>query len=172
MKKPIRGFEGLYEVDDCGNVYSLRKGIVLKPHFLDKGYAQYALSKNGKRKLILGHRLVAEAFIENPNNYPIINHKDENKQNNNSDNLEWCTYSYNSNYGSMVEYHKQNDCWKKGVEATKKPVYQMLNGKVINEFESLMEASRKTNTNYSCISACCKGNRKKSNKFEWKYKEV
>ena len=68
MRRPVDGFEGLYEVDVGGNVYSLRKGIILKPNILKTGYAQYSLRKNGKRVLVLGHRLVAAAFLANPNN--------------------------------------------------------------------------------------------------------
>lgn len=65
-----------------------------------QGYPRITVKVNGKRKNVSIHRLVAETFIPNPNNYPIINHKDENKQNNNVDNLEWCTYKYNNDYGT------------------------------------------------------------------------
>lgn len=171
MRKAIKGFEGLYEVDVGGNVYSLRKGIRLKPNILNSGYAQYCLNKNGKRLLVLGHRLVAEQFIPNPNNYPIVNHKDENKLNNAVENLEWCTYSYNLTYGSLRDKHKAPSFWSYGVEKSKKPVLQIQNNQIINCFESVSEAGRKTNTNISDISQCCLGNRKRANKFKWKFKE-
>lgn len=171
MQKPIKGFEGLYEVDIGGNVYSLRNGKVLKPNILRTGYAQYSLQRNGKRTLILGHRIVAEAFLPNPNNYPIVNHKDENKSNNAVENLEWCTHSYNSKYGAIGEKHKKIEYWGKGVEASKKPVLQIKDEIVINCFNSITEASKKTKTNLSSISQCCMGKRKKANKYEWKFKE-
>ena len=107
--KPVVGYEGLYEVSNTGQVRSLDKydsinrfyeGRILKL-FADRlGYLKVGLSSNGKTKKYLVHRLVAEAFIPNPNNFPIINHKDENPSNDNVDNLEWCNAKYNSNYGT------------------------------------------------------------------------
>jgi hypothetical protein len=72
--------------------------IIKKPSKLPKGYLRLGLCKNGKIKYYSIHRLVAEAFIPNPNNYPCVNHKDENVQNNNVENLEWCTHKQNNNY--------------------------------------------------------------------------
>lgn len=76
------------------------KDKIIKGSVDRDGYIVYCLTFNGKHKWVTGHRLVAEAFISNPNNYPIINHKDEDKTNNCVDNLEWCTYEYNNNYGT------------------------------------------------------------------------
>jgi hypothetical protein len=110
--KPIPGYEGYYEVSNTGKVRSLTRTVImkdgkprpikgreLKPK-INNGYPTVNLSKNGTVKTIRIHRLVALTFIPNPDNLPIINHKDENKQNNNVNNLEWCTYEYNNNYGN------------------------------------------------------------------------
>lgn len=103
--KDIKGYENLYQVSNLGNVLSLRRNIILKPRKNNKGYLQLNLSKEGKIKMFLVHRLVAETFIDNPNNYPIINHKDENPSNNHDDNLEWCSNKYNIQYskGTKIE---------------------------------------------------------------------
>jgi len=98
-RKPIKGYEGYYEVDSQGNVYSCktnrarRKGI-LKPHEKN-GYLAVNLILNGKTKHYYIHRLVAEAFIPNPDSLREVNHKDTNKHNNCVDNLEWCDRRYN-----------------------------------------------------------------------------
>ena len=113
--KDIEGYEGLYEVSSYGRVrslgqfvnhnyggYAYRKGRILKPGLGSKKYLSVTLSKNGIQKQYSVHRLVAQAFIPNINNLPIINHKDENKLNNCVDNLEWCDYKYNVNYGNRL----------------------------------------------------------------------
>lgn len=114
--KTIPGYEGLYEVSSYGRVRSvdryvkylngmihLHKGKVLSPGIRSDGYLQVSLCCNGKYKTISVHRLIAQTFLPNPDNLPMINHKDEDKTNNNVDNLEWCTAKYNSNYGTSIE---------------------------------------------------------------------
>lgn len=116
--KPIEGYEGLYEVSDFGRIRSLQrtttvkgkegklyarthKAKILAQTFDGRNYyLQVSLSKNGKNKKLLVHRLVAKAFIENPLFLPEVNHIDEDKTNNFAENLEWCTHKYNNNYGS------------------------------------------------------------------------
>ena len=93
--KPISGYDGLYEVSNIGNVRSIKKGIILKPATNKFGYQIVGLSKNGKRKEGKVHRLVAKAFIDNPDNKKQVNHKDGNKKNNSVDNLEWVTNQEN-----------------------------------------------------------------------------
>lgn len=110
--RPIVGYEGLYEVSSYGRVRSLDKydsmnrfyeGRILKL-FADRlGYLRAQLYSNSKRKSFLVHRLVAEAFIPNPDNLPQVNHIDENPSNDNVDNLEWCSAKYNSNYGTRID---------------------------------------------------------------------
>ena len=107
--RDIEGYEGLYQVSNLGRVKSLNcrghKGCIgiLTPRFDGKGYEMVALYKEGKARNTKVHRLVAQAFIPNPNNYPQVNHKDEDKTNNCVDNLEWCDTQYNNTYGTRIE---------------------------------------------------------------------
>ena len=106
--KDISGYEGLYQVSNLGDVRSLnyrRNGELklLKQATNKQGYKQISLYKNGKIKTYKVHRLVAIAFIPNPNNLPVVNHKDENPSNNNVNNLEWCTVAYNNTYGTRTK---------------------------------------------------------------------
>lgn len=108
--KPVVGYEGLYEVSSQGNVKSVKywKERMLKPHCMN-GYLLVRLSKNGKSKNYLIHRLVASAFIPNPDpeNFNIVNHMDECKTNNCMDNLEWCDHKHNMNWGTIQERRRQ-----------------------------------------------------------------
>lgn len=111
MRKSIKGLEELYEIDDKGNVYALprikrtptteflSKERKLKPYNNGYGYMLVDMRKDGKRYMRVVHRLVAEAFLPNPNNLPQVNHIDGNKGNNCVDNLEWCTCSENQKHG-------------------------------------------------------------------------
>ena len=115
--KDIKGYEGLYQVSNLGRIKSLpkwhrnnknsgywSKEIILKYGKDKDGYLQVMLTKNKNRRQHKIHRLVAQTFIPNPNNYPVVNHKKEfEKQNNEVDNLEWCTVKYNTNYGTAIE---------------------------------------------------------------------
>ena len=119
--KDIENFEGLYQISNLGRVKSVDRTVhIIDPkknreydkHFpecikatsLDtKGYVIVTLKKNGKNSRYRIHRLVAKAFISNPNNYLYVNHKDENKENNCVDNLEWCTSDYNNSYGTRLK---------------------------------------------------------------------
>lgn len=106
--KDIKGYEGLYQVSNLGRVKSLKVSKIKserirKSYQQSSGYISIVLCKNGKAVNHKVHRLVASAFIDNPNNLPEINHKDENKANNKVDNLEWCDSSYNKNYGTRTE---------------------------------------------------------------------
>ncbi len=105
--KDIEGYEGLYQVSNLGDVRSLKYAGGNKVKILKQGnvngYKRVSLHKNNKQKNYFVHRLVAMTFIPNPNNLPLVNHKDENKTNNSVDNLEWCTQKYNINYGSAIK---------------------------------------------------------------------
>ena len=101
MIKPIIGYENLYKINNYGEVLSLRSNKILKPNNNGIGYFIIQLCKNGKRKNYLIHRLVAEHFLDNPNNLPEVNHKDEDKSNNFVNNLEWCKHKYNMNYKQL-----------------------------------------------------------------------
>ena len=101
--KNVIGYEGLYEVSNKGNVRNIRRNTLLKLSKNNYGYIKVFLYKNGIRTCLSVHRLVAQAFIPNPDNLPQVNHKDEDKTNNSVDNLEWCNQKYNVNYGHRTE---------------------------------------------------------------------
>lgn len=162
--KDIKDYYGLYQVNDTGDVKSLKYGKekILKPLKNKWGYFEVALSKDGKKKWISIHRLVATTFIHNPYNLPCVNHKDEDKTNNRVDNLEWCSYGYNNNYGTHI---------KKIVEKRSKKVLQFSKtGKLVREWSSPNECGR-NGFSVGDISLCCRGERKSHKGFIWKYKE-
>ena len=142
--KPVKGYENWYEVSNLGRVRSLDRQIKYRSiHRTGKliklgctrGYYYAKLHKNNKRRYVGVHRLVADAFIPNPNNLPEVNHKDENKQNNCANNLEWCTRKYNVNYGTGKQ---------RRASTAMIPVVQTdMDGNIIQTFSSALEASRK-----------------------------
>ena len=134
--KDIEGYEGLYQVSNLGNVKSLHfknpkncSEKVLKTTNNKYNYPTIGLYKDKKCKRFLVHRLVAKAFIPNPNNYPQINHKDETTDNNCVDNLEWCTQEYNLKYGTRMERVSKANTGKKRSEETKAKFSAIHKGK-------------------------------------------
>lgn len=178
--RPVVGYEGFYEVSDCGNVRSvdrwvkgksgsqhLIKSKTLKQTRLKNGYLQVGLCKNEKQSMIYVHRLVAQAFIPNPDNLPVCNHKDENPLNNKSINLEWCTQKYNINYGTRTKRSAKTMSEKnKNNPKLSKEVYQYtLDGQLVKKWESISECGR----NGYHPSACCRGLYNHHKGFIWKY---
>lgn len=185
--KPVVGYEGLYEVSNWGRVKSfdtyrkgkngsvrLCKGRILKPKTNKDGYLHVVLCKNGKRKTCLVHRITAEAFLEIPEElkhlkgtrYLQVNHKDENKLNNNTENLEWCSAKYNSNFGTRNEKVAEKNTNGK---LSKKVLQYTLDGQFVREWESTRECER-NGFNQGNVAACCRGELKKYKDFIWKYK--
>jgi hypothetical protein len=155
-----------YLVSDKGRIKSKRRKseIILKPLKTKFGYYRVRLfNDNGSRWLSI-HRLVAEAFISNPGNLPEVNHKDEDKTNNRVNNLEWCDGVYNTNYGTR---NKRAGAVIK--ELRKIPVAQYRGETLITIWDSAKIAGENLNLNASNITKCCKGKRKSSGGFEWKY---
>lgn len=152
--KDIKGYEGKYQVSNLGRVKSLdyqgkKREIILKPG-INKGYYQVGLYKYAMCKSLYIHRLVAETFIENPNNLPCINHKDENKLNNRVDNLEFCTQKYNNRYSKI----KKVGCYK--------------DNKLIKIYDAIID-TEKDGFCSTGVHACCKGIHKSHKGFEWHY---
>lgn len=132
VRKSVKGYEGYYEVDQFGRVYSIDRivsvddngrqynktlgGKQMKQNIHSKGYKIVSLTKNGKTKSLFVHRIVAEAFLTNENDLPMVNHKDEDKTNNFVENLEWCTASYNRSYGKAIEKHAKKIRGRKHTE--------------------------------------------------------
>ena len=154
--KDIKNYEGLYGITSCGKVWSYKSKKFLKQGVNKIGYLYVNLCKNGKRKSYVIHRLVAMAYLPNPENLPEINHKDENKTNNCLQNLEWCNRKYNINYGTRNE-------------KLKKPILQFdLNGNFIREWPSATDVGKEVKNN---ICHCLKGDYKTSCGYIWKYKD-
>ena len=178
--KDIENYEGLYQVSNLGRVRSLERDVyysngavhhvdekILVPALNRGGYSQINLHKNGKMKREYVHRLVAMAFIPNPENKPQVNHKDEVKSNNAVENLEWCTSVYNINYGTGIARAVQNRMYPKfGNHPNAKPVFcEELNKK----FDSIRRAQEELGININCIVSACKGKIKTAGGFHWRY---
>lgn len=176
--KPIDGYEGLYEISNLGSVKSLnysRTGVekILKPGKAKKGYLRVSLYRNGKHKMFYVHRLVAEAFLPNPEGFEQVNHRDEVKTNNVVSNIEWCDAKYNANYGTKIERQvasqRNHPAKSNAVEASKYSDFRTIE----LFFASTMEAER-NGFNHRAISSCCRGcfNREGNNKYKglfWRF---
>ena len=161
-----------YSVTDDGRVFSLNycgsgEKKELKPG-LCHGYNRIWLCRGGEVKQFRVHRLVALAFIPNPDNLPEVNHKDENKTTNRLDNLEWCDSKYNNNYGTRNERCGEKHLNRKDLS---KPVKQFKkDGVFIKEYPSMKEVERQTGFYQSNISYCCNGKLKSAYGYIWRYK--
>lgn len=175
--KPVKGYEGIYEVSNIGRVKSCERIVtrsngrkinfpekIMKPSINHKGYEVIDLRKNGKRECGFVHRLVGKAFIENPNNKKQINHKNGVKRDNNVDNLEWVT-----NKENVIHAYKNNlNNNRNAIESRKRKVDQFtLENELIKTYNSIEEATKVTKINN--ISAVCRGCRNKAGGFKWRY---
>lgn len=155
--KDCKGYEGEYQVSNFGRVWSVKRQNYLTPHSHTKGYLKVTMrAKNGKTKIEYVHRLVALAFINNPDNLPQVNHKDENKTNNHVDNLEWCTCKENINYGTHNERRAEKR--KVAVECIE----------LKKTFKSMTQASKETDIPISCISRACSGLQETAGGLHWR----
>lgn len=179
--RDISGYEGLYKISNYGNIKSFQAGgnhneeKILKGKKHPKGYVLVDLHKDGQLKTFLVHRLVAVAFIENPNNYPYINHKDEVKDNNHSDNLEWCDAKYNFHY-SIGKYKKKfynspKTKERKPYKYFQKVLQYDLCGNLIKEYENATQASIECGIPVHNITSVCIGRYQYSHGYVWKFKE-
>lgn len=157
--KDIKGYEGHYQISNKGNVKSLKRIVdngrgkytrserMLKQHINQYGYYTVCLIKDKAKKNLIVHRLVAEAFLPNKNNFPQVNHKDENKANNQIENLEWCTAQYNSAYGTRPQRLAKNN-YKSVSQYT-------IDGKYVATYESIQDAAKAVDGNGSHIGSMC-----------------
>lgn len=170
--KDINGYDGIYQISNTGMIKSTNKSNkhfnqpfhYLKPTVSSNGYKQVTLyTKDRKRSKYLVHRLVAEYFIPNPHNYSCVNHKDENKLNNNSDNLEWCTYSYNNAYGTARI---------RSAQKTGKMVSQYTySGYWIASYLSIHIAAKLLGVSTTSIKDCCQNKVDHAHGYKWKFSE-
>jgi len=179
--RDIKGYEGQYQVSNYGRVKRLEKKEILKSknqhinfcsyrtvkekilsNIYCKGYCRVTLSKNSIKKIFQVHRLVAQAFIPNPNDLPEVNHKKENeKDNNRIENLEWVTSKENCNYGNRNS--------KISKKTSKKIIQYDLNFKKIKVWRNISEASKYYNTTVSNIVLCLKNKNKTAVGYIWRY---
>ena len=159
--RDIEGYEGLYQVSNLGRIKSFRdnhynfREKILKLKYHNDGYVYINLCKDHNQKTFRVHKLVAQAFIPNPKKYNEINHKDENKQNNKAENLEWCDREYNNNYGTKKD---------RFIDTRGTKVRCINTGKI---YRSTREASRDTGIDNSFISKCCRGKYKTAGKDKY-----
>lgn len=175
--KPVPGYEGYYEVSNAGRVRSTyRYKRTLKPMISNTGYERVDLFKNGSRKQFSVHRLVAMAFIANPESKPFVNHKDETRTNNNADNLEWVTHVENCNYGTAIarrtmhcDYSNRKIDRRHQIEVVSKPIAQYTkDGKLVQKWSSAAECCRKNGWTISHVRRAAKGERKTAYGFVFK----
>lgn len=155
--KDIIGYEGLYAITSCGKVWSYRSQRFLRPSLDKNGYCRVNLTKQNKSQTFYIHRLVAEAYIPNPDGLPQINHKDEDKTHNYINNLEWVSCKDNLNHGTR----NIRSATRRGL-----PVYCVELDRV---FESQAQAARELGLAQSNISKCCKNSSRTIGGYHWKY---
>lgn len=175
--KPIKGYEGFYEISTFGNVRSVERIVTnklgvkklipssnMKSRPSNRGYLRVGLHRDGKSREYSIHRLVAETFICNPKGLPCVNHKDENILNNRLDNLEWCTQKYNANYGNAREKLSKS-------KRIQRPILQLdLQGNILREFATLFDV-KEFGFSPNCVSACCKNKALSHKDFLWVFKK-
>lgn len=172
--KDVIGYEGLYQVSNLGRVKSLGNGGSKNSKFSSerilktceiKGYLRVTLSKDGKQKQYSVHRLVALAFLPNPYNLPMVNHKDECKTNNACSNLEWCSVKYNNNYATRIQRIAESQT---NYPKFSKKVICIETGKI---YPSTHQVERELGFANSHISSACLGKLKSAYGFHWRYTE-
>ena len=161
----IEGYESLYAISSKGRCWSYKTKKFLKETINNDGYLRFSLFKNGKHKRYLAHRLVAKSFVDNPNQYPEINHINENVKDNCAENLEWCTHKQNINYGSRNK--KVSIALKNNQNSAKR----VQNIDTLNIYDSLTKAEKETGIDLSQICLCCKNKAKTAGGYRWRYVE-
>ena len=189
--RDIVGYESYYQVSSLGRVMSLERWVqdrfgmkapyrippkILKPKRSQSGYLFVHLSKDGKAHPHRIHRMVAEAFIPNPDGLPTINHKDENKENNHVENLEWCSIAYNNDYGTRQQRVQMSQKHRRAV------CMMSLNGDVLRTFPTCLSAARyitgessgksqRVRVTDNNIRRACRLHRHIAYGYRWKFEE-
>ena len=190
--KSIIGYENEYLVSNNGDVFSFMSKKYLKPSINEKGYMRVCLQKRVMKSWKRVNRLVAEAFIPNPDNLPMVNHKDEDKTNNFLENLEWCTAQYNNTYGnkakrqankirgiahsnehkkkitsSLLKYYETHDSASIGrISEKRKGVVGVRNGESV-QFQSVKDAAIAVNGARANITRSCNSKTRKAYGYKW-----
>lgn len=165
--KDIKGYEGLYAVTSCGKVWSYKNKKFLKPRSTKQGYLRVCLYKKGEPQDFYIQRLVAEAYLENPNNYDEVSHLDETRNNNCVNNLSWVSKKENCN---MPLHKKRQSEAQTGKTRNNKPISQYtLDEKFLKTFNSATEASKVTGIDNSSIGKAANGKLKHAGGFLWRW---
>lgn len=186
--KPVTQFPSRYLISNMGRVWSIYSSCFLSPKRTKTGYLRVSLCENGYREECLIHRLVAVAFIDNPENKPTVNHINENKMDNRVDNLEWATYLEQNIHGTRIARAVAHTDWAERSqkidysviaskhdylhmnESQKTPVSQYsLEGVFMRNFSGISEAARTLGISAGGICSCVKGVRKTCGGFKWAY---
>ena len=172
--KDVPGYEGLYEVSNLGRVRSLNyqntgKSNIRIPFTAKNGYMSIRLSKDNKTRGFYIHRLVALVFVDNPNGWTEVNHKDEDKTNNRSDNLEWCTRKYNMVYGTGHKRSAEAQAGRTNTKSSKRIAQYDFDGNLIFVFPSASEVKRKLGYNRGRVCECARGECKQAYGYIWRY---
>lgn len=177
--KLIEKLNNLYAISTLGRVMSMRTGMIMKPSTKKDGYKLLIAKINGEQKGIHVHRLVAEAFLPNPDNLPVINHKDENPANNEISNLEWCTWQYNNTYNNINKRKKESHiAWNKGKSMKKdSSIIHMITKDISMCFSCISKAAEyisekhniKFQTAYSGIYKALNRNNNNYHGYRWSY---
>ncbi|GIN67115.1 MULTISPECIES: NUMOD4 domain-containing protein [Bacillus] len=166
--KVIKGFED-YQISNAGEVLSFKRnknGIKMKPKIDKDGYFEIGIrDTNGKRVYFRIHRLVAKAFIDNPNNLPVVNHKDGNKQNNHASNLEWVTVAENTKHVFDVLGRKGQNGGNNKIVAK----IDAENNCLLKIYNSIKDASEDVGVTIQAISNCLNGKNRTSGGFKWEF---
>jgi hypothetical protein len=172
---PIQGYEGVYEVSNFGNIRSVKTTVpcLMKLNFKKNGYVYICLSDNNKKNHFRVHRVVAIAFISNPGNKSVVNHKDGDKANNKVENLEWVTSSENDIHAYKNGLRVSPKVWtgKKGADHNRsvKVIQQDLSGNFIEQYDSSQQAKMITGIPHQNIIKVCRGQRATAGGFKWEY---
>ena len=158
--KPIKGYEELYEISSYGNICIKTKEKKFKLNKNSRGYIVITFTKNKIQKSYSVHRLVAEAFIPNPENKPQVNHINGDKTDNRVENLEWCTGSENMKH-----------CYKNNLQKKrcKRVTQYTLDNQFVKTWDSLIQIEKELNINHSKISMVCNGKRKNAGNYIWRF---
>ena len=182
--KDIKGYEGYYKISNLGRVKSLYRVVrkkngctmtvyprILRSVVNSNGYLDVSLLKDAHSKTFLVHILVATAFLPNPNNFPVFHHRDGNKTNCHVDNLQWCSYSYNTKHAYDYEGHKHAMMGKTGKDNKLSRVIGQYNidGTFVSKFNSLADVERELGFREGHISRCAIGQKKTAYGFVWKF---
>lgn len=180
--RDIKGYEGLYKVSNLGNVRSLDRWVVSKDgkrRFFagqavksvkeSNGYSRVNLYREGSAKKISVHRIVALAFLPNPQNLPQVNHINEDKADNRAENLEWCTCEHNGNHGTRGARISKTLTGRFNHPKKSKRICAISDGKTVFEFPSIHEAGRQLGIPSSNIVACLSGKQKTAYGYQWEY---